>query len=125
MRLPEPVRCPVVLEEGARDCGPLLKKSVRAADDGVGIEAAEQSLAKERFAGRLPLEVLVEKLGHSFWHHGRELDLSRSKIRELDALHADGFSSNLRELNLDGHSLPVKQLRGQELEGGEEINIRA
>ena len=47
-------------------------------------------------------EALVERLGHSFWHHVRELDLSRSKLRELDALHADGFS-NLRELNLDGN----------------------
>jgi len=79
--------------------------------DGVGIESTEQSVAKERFAGRLTVEVLVEKLGHSFWQHVRELDLSRSKLRELDALHADGFS-NLRELNLDGnliaslHGLP-------------------
>ena len=70
--------------------------------DGVGIEQTEQLSAKERFAGRLTPEGLVERLGHSFWHHVRELDLSRAKLRELDALHADGFS-NLRELNLDGN----------------------
>lgn len=72
--------------------------------DGVGIESAEQSSAREKFAGRLTTEHLVEKLGHSFWQHVRELDLSRSKLRELDALHADGFA-NLRELNLDGNAV--------------------
>ena len=73
--------------------------------DGVGIEQTELLSAKERFAGRLTTEGLVERLGHSFWHHVRELDLSRAKLRELDALHADGFS-NLRELNLDGNMIP-------------------
>ena len=70
--------------------------------DRVGIEQTDQLHAKERFAGRLTAEGLVERLGHSFWHHVRELDLARSKLRELDALHADGFT-NLRELNLDGN----------------------
>ena len=79
--------------------------------DGVGIETMEQSSAKERYAGRLTPDALVDRLGHSFWQHVRELDLSRSKIRALDALYSDGFD-NLRELNLDGnlltdvHSLP-------------------
>ena len=79
--------------------------------DGVGIEMGEQNLAKEKYAGKLTAEALLDRLGHSFWEHVHELDLSRSKIRELDALHADGFC-NLRELNLDGnllmevHSMP-------------------
>jgi len=70
--------------------------------DGVGIESNEQLSAKERFAGRLTADALLERLGHQFWQHVRELDLSRSKLRELDALHAEGFC-NLRELNLDGN----------------------
>jgi len=72
--------------------------------DGIGIESTEQHSAKEKYAGRLTSDALVEKLGHSFWQHVRELDLSRSKFRSLDALHADGFG-NLRELNLDGNLL--------------------
>jgi len=72
--------------------------------DGVGIEMGEQTLAKEKYAGKLTPEALLERLGHSFWEHVHELDLSRSKIRELDALHADGFC-NMRELNLDGNLL--------------------
>ena len=51
--------------------------------DGAGIESAEQAVAKERYAGRLTVDALVEKVGHNFWEHVRELDLSRSKIREL------------------------------------------
>ena len=54
--------------------------------DGLGIEAGEQSLAKEMFAGKLTIEALGERLGHTFWERVTELDLSRSKIRELDAL---------------------------------------
>ena len=77
--------------------------------DGVGIETGEQSSAKERYAdylpypssprqatvrclpplryaGRLTTDALVEKIGHNFWEHVRELDLSRSKIRELEGL---------------------------------------
>jgi len=72
--------------------------------DGLGIEMGEQNLAKEKYAGKLTAEALLERLGHNFWEHVHELDLSRSKIRELDALHANGFR-NLRELNLDSNLL--------------------
>ena len=47
----------------------------------------EQMSARERYAGRLTPDLLVERLGHSFWQHVRELDLARSKLRELDVLH--------------------------------------
>ena len=43
--------------------------------DGVGIEANEQQHAKERFAGRLTPDALIERLGHSFWQHVRDLFL--------------------------------------------------
>ena len=72
--------------------------------DGVGIETGEQSSAKERYAGRLTTDALVEKIGHNFWEHVRELDLSRSKIRELEGLNGAEFC-NLRELNLDSNLL--------------------
>ena len=72
--------------------------------DGVGIESGEQSSAKERYAGRLTTDALVEKIGHNFWEHVRELDLSRSKIRELEGLDGSEFC-NLRELNLDSNLL--------------------
>eukprot|EP00965_Chrysotila_dentata_P221734 6192546-Pleurochrysis_carterae.AAC.1 len=79
--------------------------------DGVGIEVGEQSLAKEKYAGKLTTEALVERLGHNFWEHVHELDLCRSKLRELDALHAPGFV-NLRELTLDSNLIPeVKRAR--------------
>jgi len=35
--------------------------------DGVGIESTEQNSAKEKYAGRLTPDALVERLGHSFW----------------------------------------------------------
>uniref|UniRef100_A0A7S3SJ09 U2A'/phosphoprotein 32 family A C-terminal domain-containing protein n=1 Tax=Strombidinopsis acuminata TaxID=141414 RepID=A0A7S3SJ09_9SPIT len=70
--------------------------------DGIGIDLREMNIAKERFAGRLTQEALVERLGHSYFEHVLELDLSRSKIRELEALHAYAPSfCNMRELNLD------------------------
>ena len=72
--------------------------------DGAGIETAEQAVAKERYAGRLTVDALVEKVGHNFWEHVRELDLSRSKIRELEGLQGAEFV-NLRELNLDSNLL--------------------
>ena len=72
--------------------------------DGAGIESAEQAVAKERYAGRLTVDALVEKVGHNFWEHVRELDLSRSKIRELEGLQGAEFV-NLRELNLDSNLL--------------------
>ena len=43
-------------------------------------------------------------MGHNFWEHVRELDLSRSKIRELEGLQGSEFV-NLRELNLDSNLL--------------------
>ena len=48
--------------------------------DGIGIETGEQNSAKEKYAGKLTAEALLERLGHSFWEHVHELDLSRSKV---------------------------------------------
>lgn len=72
--------------------------------DGVGIEPADMHSAKEKFAGKLTTDVLIERLGHSCWERVLELDLSRSKLRELDALRAHGFC-HLRRLNLDSNLL--------------------
>ena len=68
--------------------------------DGVGIEDEERSDAKERFMGKLTLEALGEHLGHQLWEGITELDLSRMKMREFEALKHEGFR-NLRALSLD------------------------
>ena len=88
---------------GLGSCIPFHLRRLKVLD-GAGIESAEQAVAKERYAGRLTVDALVEKVGHNFWEHVRELDLSRSKIRELEGLQGAEFV-NLRELNLDSNLL--------------------
>lgn len=78
--------------------------------DGKGIDGAEQAAAKEKYAGKLTMEYLTEKIGHRFFEHIRELDLSGNRIRDLgDCLDGAHFC-NLRVLNLDQNQL--SSLRG-------------
>eukprot|EP00741_Cyanophora_paradoxa_P011210 tig00020554_g10830.t1 len=71
--------------------------------DGVGIEAGEQSAAREKYSGKLTPELLVERVGHKFFEHVRELDLSGCRIKEIAGCIAPDEFCNLRELNLDNN----------------------
>ena len=49
--------------------------------DGVGVDAAEQADAHKKYSGKLTQEFLLEKIGHKYFEHIRELDLSSCRIR--------------------------------------------
>ena len=72
--------------------------------DGIGVDINEQQSAREKYSGKLTAEFLAEKIGHKYFEHIRELDLSSCRIREIEHLSGDEFS-NLRELNLDNNML--------------------
>ena len=72
--------------------------------DGIGVDINEQQAAREKYSGKLTAEFLAEKIGHKYFEHIRELDLSSCRIREIEHLSGDEFS-NLRELNLDNNML--------------------
>lgn len=44
--------------------------------DGRAIEATEQAAAKNRYAGRLTLDFLEDRVGHRYFDRIRELDIS-------------------------------------------------
>lgn len=71
--------------------------------DGNVIESTEQSASKERFAGRLTLDVLEEKTGHVQFSAIRNLDLGNMKLKEIDPMSGGEFTQ-LREITLD-HNL--------------------
>jgi len=73
--------------------------------DGLGIEAAEQATAKSKYAGRLTRDFLEEKVGHRFFEHLRELDLSAMRVRDLGQVFLGEEFVQLRELNLDSNNL--------------------
>ena len=73
--------------------------------DGAGVEMAEQEAAKEKYDGKLTTEFVVERVGHSFLEHVRELNLAASRVRDVgDVLTEERFPS-LKELNLDNNQL--------------------
>eukprot|EP00945_MAST-04E_sp_MAST-4E-sp1_P005291 g5291.t1 len=72
--------------------------------DGIGVDLNEQQNAREKYSGKLTAEFLSEKIGHKYFEHIRELDLSSCRIREIEHLSGEEFS-NLRELNLDNNML--------------------
>lgn len=72
--------------------------------DGIGIDANEQQQAKEMFAGKLTEDLLNEILGHSYYEHIENLDLSNSGIRMMDVVTAERFSK-LRVLVLDDNQI--------------------
>mmetsp|Transcript_24462 Transcript_24462/g.61912 ORF Transcript_24462/g.61912 Transcript_24462/m.61912 type:complete len:537 (-) Transcript_24462:1523-3133(-) len=73
--------------------------------DGKGIDGAEQASAKEKYAGKLTMEYLTDKIGHRFFEHIRELDLSGNRIRDLGDCLDGALFCNLRVLNLDQNQL--------------------
>eukprot|EP00854_Cymbomonas_tetramitiformis_P014094 gene14094-16667_t len=73
--------------------------------DGMGIEATEQAAAKSKYAGKLTLDFLEERVGHRFFEHLRELDLSGFRIRDLGKVFQSEDFICLRELNLDNNHI--------------------
>eukprot|EP01083_Nonionella_stella_P000006 14_1 len=72
--------------------------------DGLSVTAEESLLAKDRYDGRLTDEFIEDKIGHRYFEHVRELDLSGSRIRLLDNLSPKRLA-NLRELNLERNNI--------------------
>jgi Leucine-rich repeat (LRR) protein len=73
--------------------------------DGLGVESSEQAAANDMYSGRLTEEFVVEKLGHKFFDHVSELDLSSNKIRDTaNCITGESFG-NLRVLNLDNNMI--------------------
>jgi len=73
--------------------------------DGMGVEGGEQAAANDTYSGRLTDDFLVDKIGHRFFEHVSELDLSSQKIRDFaNCLTGEQFP-NLRVLNLDNNMI--------------------
>jgi len=70
----------------------------------VGIDASESALAREVHAGRLTEDSLAEILGHAFFSHVDNLDLSAARVRNVEIVSAERFA-NLRVLVLDNKSV--------------------
>ncbi|XP_061113948.1 leucine-rich repeat-containing protein 9 [Conger conger] len=72
--------------------------------DGVAVETSECENAKDAFGGRLTLDMVTEKLGHSDYSHISQLDLQASSIRTVDLSPGDLFNS-LQHVNLERNNL--------------------
>lgn len=73
--------------------------------DGVVVEAAEQASARGKYAGRLMLDWLAERLGHRAWSRVRELELPSLGIRDVgDVFLREDFVS-LTSLNLQDNEM--------------------
>jgi Leucine-rich repeat (LRR) protein len=70
--------------------------------DGTAVDSNEQSLARDRYSGKLTTDFLIEKLGHYKFDNIRELELASCRVREIEQLSGEHFP-NLRELNLDNN----------------------
>ena len=75
--------------------------------DGVAVEAGEQAASRNLYAGRLTLDSLAERVGHSRFERLRELDLSGMALRELGDVFTkeEGHFTGLQMLTLDNNEL--------------------
>ena len=72
--------------------------------DGIGIDSPEQSHAKEAYSGKLTEELLSEILGHDYYKHLENVDLSNNRIRMAEIIAVDRFPA-LRVLVLDSNNI--------------------
>ncbi|XP_013396331.1 leucine-rich repeat-containing protein 9 [Lingula anatina] len=72
--------------------------------DGLAIEASEASQAKDLYGGRLTLDFVAEKVGHSNFNEVRELDFPNASVRTVDLGNGQYFH-NLRSVNLEHNNL--------------------
>ena len=75
--------------------------------DGNAVEAGEQAASRNLYAGRLTLDGLVERVGHSHFERLRELDLSGLGLKEVGDVFAreEGQFIGLQMLTLDNNEL--------------------
>lgn len=73
--------------------------------DGCVVAAAEQAAARNKYAGRLTLDFLEERLGHRAFDRIRELDCSSLKIRDAGSVFLGDDFAGLQELCLDSNLL--------------------
>ena len=71
--------------------------------DGRGIEAGEVATAKQRFAGRLTLDFIEERLGDIVLQDLQELEITGARIRDISKAFAGNTFARLRELNLSSN----------------------
>ncbi|KAJ8341293.1 hypothetical protein SKAU_G00335840 [Synaphobranchus kaupii] len=72
--------------------------------DGVAVETSECENAKDVYGGKLTLDMVTEKLGHSNYSNITELDLQSSSLRTVDLGLGDLFN-NLQHVNLERNNL--------------------
>jgi len=75
--------------------------------DGVTVEAGEQAASRNLYAGRLTLDSLVERVGHSHFERLREMDLSGMGLKELGDVFTkeEGHFTGIQMLTLDNNEL--------------------
>jgi len=75
--------------------------------DGVTVEAGEQAASRNLYAGRLTLDSLVERTGHSHFERLREVDLSGMGLKELGDvfMREEGHFTGVQMLTLDNNEL--------------------
>ncbi|GMH63034.1 hypothetical protein TL16_g03613 [Triparma laevis f. inornata] len=72
--------------------------------DGCGVTQSELVQSKNKYCGKLTRENIVDKVGHSFFEHVRELNLCQLKLKDVQVLGGHEFKG-LREINLDNNFL--------------------
>lgn len=73
--------------------------------DGLAIEATEQAQAKAKFAGKLTMELLQDKIGDQYFDRMNDMDLNGLKIRDLGGIFLHNDFESIRELNLENNYL--------------------
>ena len=73
--------------------------------DGQTVESSEQAAARSKYLGRLTVDTLEEQVGHRFFDHLRDLDISNLRLRDVCHAFSGGAFVNLCELNLDNNLL--------------------
>ena len=75
--------------------------------DGITAEAGEQAASRNLYAGRLTLDSLVERVGHSHFERLRDVDLSSMGLKELGDVFTreEGQFRGVQILTLDSNEL--------------------
>ena len=73
--------------------------------DGAGVEAEEQTVAKQKYAGRLTLDFIEERIGHRFFEHLRELEIHACKLRDIVGAFAGETFAGLTQLDLSNNHI--------------------
>lgn len=74
--------------------------------DGIGVDQGEQQAAREQYSGKLTAEFLADKIGHKYFEHIRELDLSSCRVRLIEALRCAHARTNLSSCPPTAHRSP-------------------